>query len=103
MFTVALIEPQALIREALRRFLNVASEIMIVADTPTVAEMLPLLPRSLAQVVVLSLDASGGEPDAVLTPLVNAGAPVCGALVLTSDREPERAVHLIALGARGVV
>jgi two-component system response regulator DevR len=103
MITVALVETQALIREALKTLLNAGSEIAVVADTPNAAEMLPILQRSSADVVVLSLDPGPGDPDAALGALVNQGSRPLRVLVLTSDPDRERDVHVIALGARGVV
>jgi DNA-binding NarL/FixJ family response regulator len=103
MITVALVESLALIREALKTLLNAGAEVTVVADTPHAAEMLSILQHSSADVVVLSLDATFAERDAALSAFVHQDSRPCRVLVLTSDTDRTRDVHVMALGARGVV
>jgi DNA-binding NarL/FixJ family response regulator len=103
LIAVALVEPQALIREALKALLNTGPAIAVVAEAETVAQILPIIQGAAVDLLLLSLEPGVDDPDAALGLLATAGLLPCHVLVLTSASDPELHLHLLELGAMGVV
>jgi DNA-binding NarL/FixJ family response regulator len=103
MIAVALVEAEALIREALKGLINAGGELTVVADAANAGNLLTVVQRTSVDVIVLSLAGAGADPDAVLGGLRHLSERPCPTLVLISDGDPFRDVQLIDLGARGVV
>jgi DNA-binding NarL/FixJ family response regulator len=100
--SVALVEPQALIREALRLLLNADAGITVVAEASSPAEMLLAL-RSLAvHVVLMSVEPGGEDPFGPLGELTSLLSDRGRTLVLTGDADPRLHLQVIELGAMGV-
>jgi DNA-binding NarL/FixJ family response regulator len=100
---VAVIEPQALVCEALRALLERDAALTVVATVSTSAEMLTICRTIHVDVVVLSVEPTAVNPEAALSELVTGLPHGCRLLVLTSDPNPALLASLIGLGAMGVV
>lgn len=100
--TVALVEPQILIREALRLLLNADGGIKVVADASSPGEILPALRTGRVHVVLMSVESGGEDPFGPLGELTSLLSEHRRALVLTADADPGMHLQLIELGAMGV-
>jgi DNA-binding NarL/FixJ family response regulator len=103
MIAVALVEAEALVREALKGLINTGDELTVVADAATAGHLFADAPRPPVDVIVLSLAGAGADANAALAGLRHLSERLCPILVLISDGDPYSDVQLIDLGARGVV
>jgi DNA-binding NarL/FixJ family response regulator len=103
MIAVALVEAEALLREALKGLINAGGDLTVIADAPNAGTLLTVLPRTAVDVTVVSLAGARADPAAALGGVRHLSGRPCPILVLSSDGDPFRAVPLIDLGARGVV
>jgi DNA-binding NarL/FixJ family response regulator len=99
---VALVEPQALIREALRLLLNADEGIRVVAEAPTLGDMLIAAPNLHVHVVLMSVEPGGEDPFGPLGELANLLPERGRTLVLTGDADPGLHLQMIEFGAMGV-
>ena len=100
--TVALVEPQALIREALTLLLNADEGITVVAEAPSLGEMLLSLRSLPVHVVLMSVEPGGEDPFGPLGELTNLLPDPGRTLVLTGDDDPGLHLQMIEFGAMGV-
>jgi len=100
---VALVEPQALVREALRALLSGDDGLAIVVAASSVAEISGFVQRSQVDLVLLALDPAGADHEAALDALVNRQQGPLRVLVLANYSDPAFQVRLIELGAMGLV
>jgi DNA-binding NarL/FixJ family response regulator len=99
--TVALVEPQALIREALRLLLNADQGITVVAEAPSLEAMAESLRDLPVHVVLMSVEPGGDDPLGPLGELTSL-LPEGRTLVLTGDGDPGLHLQMIEFGAMGV-
>jgi len=99
--TVALVEPQALIREALRLLLNADAGLTVVAEASNLTGILDSLGTVNVHVVLMSVE-TGVDPLGPLGELTNLLPETGRTLVLTGDADPGLHIQMIELGAMGV-
>ena len=100
MIGVALVENETLVREGLRRVLELDEGVEVTAEARDGAEALVLLRRARPDVVLLDIRMPRLDGIAVLEALrADAGAPPC--LVLTTFDDADAFLAAIRAGARG--
>jgi DNA-binding NarL/FixJ family response regulator len=99
---VALMEPQALIREAFRLLLRADAGITVVAEASGPNDMEHALRSLPTHVVLMFVDPGGEDPFGPLGELTSLMSDRGRTLVLTGDPDPGLHLQLIELGAMGV-
>src|SRR5689334_17409096 len=94
---VLIADPNALVRSLLRTAM-LRGDITVVAETPSLDELLDLCAAEEPDVVVTNSDLGGGVIDAHVQALSEAG---CRVVVLTRDPSPERLTAVLAAGVCG--
>lgn len=100
--TVAVVEPQALIREALRLLIEADPLLTVVAEAPSLGEMLQGHQTAPAHVILLSIEPGGEDPFGPLGRLTSLHPDHGRTLVLTADDDPGLHLQMIEYGAMGV-
>lgn len=94
---VLIADPNALVRSLLRTAM-LRGDITVVAETPSLDELLDLCAAEQPDVVVTNSDLDGGVIDGHVRALTDAG---CRVVVLTRDPSPERLTAVLAAGVCG--
>ena len=95
---VAIADDHALFREGLRSLLEVACDVVVVAETDRVDEIVPMLSAVRCDILLLDLQvdrSSLAEIDHLAT--------LVKVIVLTASEDPDQAMTAIRAGAAGVV
>jgi len=97
---ILIVDDHPMVREGLRTYLEVASDVEVIGDAGSAEEALGLLPTGRPDVVLLDLVLPGLEGAAAVR-AIHAASPSSRILVLTSFGEPERAGQALLAGATG--
>src|SRR5690348_10460707 len=99
MFRLFLADDHVIIRQGIKRALT---DMTVVGEASTAAELLNRLPRHLCDVLLLDL-ALPGESGICLIPKIKALCPRVRIIVFSMFSEPEYARHALEAGAAGYV
>lgn len=99
---IVIADDHAVLRESLAALLNTQKDFEVVGKAATGAETLAVVKQAHPEVLVLDLFMPGGDGFEVLRTLDAAGSRVASVVLTGSESEPDY-VHVVRLGARGLV
>jgi DNA-binding NarL/FixJ family response regulator len=97
---ILLVDDHTIVRSGLKALLRSASDIAVVGECSSGAEVVALAARTGANVVVMDLDMPGGD-GATATRDLAREVPSARVLILTMHTEQDRLLPLLTVGARG--
>jgi DNA-binding NarL/FixJ family response regulator len=99
---IVIADDHAVLRESLAALLNTQKDFEVVGKAATGGETLEVVKQSHPEVLVLDLFMPGGDGFEVLRTLDAAGSRVASVVLTGSENQPDY-VHVVRLGARGLV